>query len=100
MTMETYQTKQRITNRTLTVEELPEEFEGLEVEVKVVVLRNDSFSNFKDEKQNKQTTLPKPEEIAQNTVQSKEDRLAIIKKFAGIYKPGEYVIPEDEWYKQ
>ena len=97
--MKTYRTKQKITNRTLTVEELPEEFEGLEVEVKVVVLRNDSFSDF-GKKQNKQTMLQKPKEAAQNTVQSKEDRLAIIKKFAGIYKPGEYVVPEDEWYKQ
>lgn len=94
--METYQTKQRITNRTLTVEELPEEFEGLEVEVKVAVLQNDSSLNFGDKK----TTLQEPKDITQNTIQSKEERLAIIKKFAGIYKPGEYVMPEDEWYKQ
>ena len=100
MTMETYQTRQRITNRTLTVEELPEEFEGLEVEVKVAVLQNDFSLNSGDEKQNKQTTLQKPKETTQNTVQSKEDWLAIINKFAGIYQPGEYVMPEDEWYKQ
>jgi hypothetical protein len=98
--METYQTKQRIINRTLTVEELPEEFEGLEVEVKVAVLPKDPSLEPGNKKQNKQTVPQGAKQVAQNTVQSKEDRLITIKQFAGIYKSGEYVMPEDEWYKQ
>ena len=72
--METYQVRQKVTDRTLTVE-LPEEFAGSEV--KVIVSK----------------------EVAPAEM-TKEERLATIQRFAGIYEPGDYVMPEDEWYKQ
>ncbi len=79
MTMETYQTKQRITNRTLTVEELPEEFEGLEVEVKVIALKAATSDNQKREEPNKWQAL---------------------RKARGITRDSTVEIDEEEWYKQ
>ena len=79
MTMETYQTKQRITNRTLTVEELPEEFEGLEVEVKVIALEATTSGNEEGEESNKWQAL---------------------RKARGIARDSTVEIDEEEWYKQ
>ncbi|MGB3586062.1 MAG: hypothetical protein WBA23_05960 [Tunicatimonas sp.] len=73
--MEVFKTKQKLIDRTLTIE-LPEEFKGTEVNITV---------EKKAEKLNEQ---------------AKQEKLAVIQRFAGIYQPGDYILPEDEWYKQ
>ena len=72
--MEAYKVKQKVVDRTLTIE-LPEEFENAEVNITI-------------------------EKKVDDQAQSKEEKIAIIQRFAGICKPGNYVLPEDEWYKQ
>lgn len=74
--METHQTKQRITNRTLTVEELPEEFEGLEVEVKVIALASGSQKG------------------------KESDKWQALRKARGTARDSTVEIDEEEWYKQ
>ena len=73
-TLNAYRVKQKVANRTLTVE-LPEEFEDAEVEV--VVLKE---------------TVSAPK--------SKEEKLAAVRRFKGIVKPPFYEPTEDEWYLQ
>ena len=77
--MKTYRTKQKITNRTLTVEELPEEFEGLEVEVKVVALKIKTSDDQKGKESNKWQAL---------------------RQARGIARDSTVEIDEEEWYKQ
>ena len=44
--------------------------------------------------------LPEEFENADDKVQSKEEKIAIIQKFRGFAKPPFYAPTEDEWYKQ
>lgn len=115
--MKTYQVRQKLTDRTLTVE-LPEEFEGSEVEVEVVILQNGTPDSNEGKNIDKwealrrakgiarDSTLEMAEEevtISKETVpaeMTKEERLAVIRRFAGIVKPPFYEPTEDEWYLQ
>ena len=70
--MEAYKVKQKVTDRTLTVE-LPEEFRGAEVEVVVLKDKTTSTSNSNWEE---------------------------VRKFEGIARGATIEIDEEEWYKQ
>ncbi|MGB3586061.1 MAG: hypothetical protein WBA23_05955 [Tunicatimonas sp.] len=74
--MEAYKIKQRVVDRTLTVE-LPAEFENAEVEV--IVLQNEVFDSLKTKKADKWQSLRDAKGIARNSTVE---------------------IDEEEWYKQ
>ena len=76
--METYQVRRKVTDRTLTVE-LPEEFAGSEVEVKVVILQNST---------------------SDDTEEKKIDKWEALRRAKGMVKPPFYEPTEDEWYQQ
>ncbi|MEM9832795.1 MAG: hypothetical protein AAF944_19340 [Bacteroidota bacterium] len=74
--MEAYKTKQKVVDRTLTVE-LPEEFENAEVEV--IILQEKILNSIK------------PEQV---------DKWQSLRDAKGIARDSTVEIDEEEWYKQ